>query len=154
VIVVVSDTSPLRALYFLRKLDILEMLFGTVFLPPAIAEELIHPGPRFQPLDPKRYAFLHVSPPQDHEKVRLLRKSLDPGESEAIVLALEKHADFILMDESAGRGVAQEMKLTPLGTVGILLRAKERQLIDSIAPLLDHLQSKLGFYIKDSLYQF
>jgi uncharacterized protein len=89
VIVVVSDTSPLRALDFLGKLDILEKLFGEVILPPAVAEELTHPRPHFQPLDPKRYSFLHVSPPQDHEKVRALRKSLDPGESEALVLALE-----------------------------------------------------------------
>jgi uncharacterized protein len=55
------------------------------------------------------------------------------------------------MDESAGRGAAREMKLTPLGTVGILLRAKERQLIELIAPFLDRLQSELGFFIKDSL---
>jgi predicted nucleic acid-binding protein len=75
------------------------------------------------------------------------------GEAEALVLAIEKHADFVLMDESLGRNVAQELGMTPLGVVGILLRAKERHFVDSIIPLIDSLQSDLDFFISPSLRQ-
>jgi uncharacterized protein len=151
VIVVVSDTSPLRALNFLGKIELLEQLFGFLFLPPAVAEELKHPRPRFQPLDPGLYPFLHVSPPKNLARVREFQDLIDAGEAEAIVLAIEKNADFVLMDELAGRSIVQDLKMTPVGTVGILLRAKELKLIDSIAPLINKLQTELGFYIAESL---
>ena len=48
---------------------------------------------------------------------------LDLGESEAIIFADEAKADLLLMDEVAGRKVAQNMSLPMIGTVGIIVRA-------------------------------
>ena len=42
--IVVSDTSPIRALVFLEHLSVLEKLFGTVVIPPAVGHELAHPA--------------------------------------------------------------------------------------------------------------
>jgi len=151
VIVVVSDTSPIRALDFINKLNLLERLFGNVILPPAVARELLRPPERFRPIDPGQYRYLKVLPPKDISQVHKFQETLDAGEAEALVLAIERHADFVLMDESLGRNIAQELGMTPLGVVGILLRAKERNFVDSIIPLIDRLQSELNFFISPSL---
>jgi predicted nucleic acid-binding protein len=42
--IVVSDTSPIRALGFLQQPAILEQLFGMVVVPPAVASELRSPA--------------------------------------------------------------------------------------------------------------
>jgi uncharacterized protein len=151
VIVVISDTSPIRALHFLGKLDLLNRLFENIFLPPAVAYELQHPSARFQPIDPGQYPYFKLLSPKDNSQVRKFQERLDAGESEALVLAVEKHADFILMDELAGRNVAHTLGLIPLGVVGILLRAKDNNFIDSIIPLIDRLQSELNFFISPTL---
>jgi predicted nucleic acid-binding protein len=51
--VVVSNTSPLRALDHLGHIDWLEQLFDQVYLPPAVAAELREPPAAFRPLDVK-----------------------------------------------------------------------------------------------------
>ena len=62
---------------------------------------------------------------------------LDPGERHAILLAINEHADLLLMDERAGVRVAREHGLTVTGTLGILLQASERGLLDMDAALRD-----------------
>ena len=43
--IVVSDTSPIRALAAIGALTWLQELFGEVIVPPAVADELLHaPG--------------------------------------------------------------------------------------------------------------
>jgi len=74
-----------------------------------------------------------------------LEATLDPGEAAALVLALEKSADFVLMDEAAGRKAAGQLGLTVIGVLGILLQAKRRTIIPTIRPLILRLQSELGF---------
>ena len=70
--VVVSDTSPIRALDHLGCLDWLRMLFGTVYLPPAVASELRKPPTAFQALDLTAYPFIQVIAPQNDARVNEL----------------------------------------------------------------------------------
>ncbi len=65
---------------------------------------------------------------------------VDPGESEAIVLAFEKGTRIILDDRKA-REAAQRLNIAVTGTVGILLKAKEAGLVEAIRPLLDALEA-------------
>ena len=51
------------------------------------------------------------------------------GESEAIALAIEVLAEWVLMDEDAGRRTAIELGLRTTGVCGILIRAKEHGLV-------------------------
>ena len=64
-------------------------------------------------------------------QVSFLRRvtGLDLGESEAIIYTDETKADLLLIDETAGRKVAQNMKLPITGSVGILIRAKQSGII-------------------------
>jgi predicted nucleic acid-binding protein len=55
---------------------------------------------------------------------------LDAGERDAIALALELHADLVLMDDEEGAAVARAKGLEVTGTLGVLKRAGQRQLLD------------------------
>lgn len=90
------------------------------------------------------------------EPVRLLPSltssaRLQAGEVAALSLAVERQADAVLMDDLAGRAAATALVLRPIGLLGILQDAKERSLIPLIAPLLDILEAKAGFWISASL---
>ncbi|MEZ4644360.1 MAG: DUF3368 domain-containing protein [Chloroflexota bacterium] len=84
--------------------------------------------------------------------VQLLLNDIDRGEAEAIVLALEKNVPDILIDDAKGRRVAQLNGLYPIGTVGVLLQAKQTGHIQAIKPLLDTLIAN-RIRISERLYQ-
>lgn len=66
---------------------------------------------------------MNVQPPSDVGMVAALRLLVDPGESEAIVLAYEKGLRISLDDRKA-REVAQRLGGPVTGTVGLLIKAK------------------------------
>lgn len=76
---------------------------------------------------------------------------LDSGETEALSLALEWHADAVLMDEAADRRAATVLKVTSVGVAGILIRARSRGLIPAVRPLLERLRVEAGFWLHPRL---
>ena len=150
-IIVVSDTSPIRALAHLDRLDVLSGLFDRVYVPPAVVQELQSPRGGLPPVEIDDLAFVEVREPSDRQRVAGLRRALDPGESEALALALELGVEAILIDEAAGRSMARQLGLSPIGVLGLLVRGKQRGLLPRIRPLLDQLQGELGFFISETL---
>ena len=69
--VVVSDTSPIRAL---SRLEILAALFQEVFVPAAVVAELEQPRPRFAAVTVRGLPFVRVRSPQDRNAVDELRE--------------------------------------------------------------------------------
>jgi len=121
-------------------------------VPPAVAQELEQPGPRFVPVLMMNYRYLRVQAPSDAQRVAELGLSLDPGESEAIALAEELGADELLIDEMAGRLQAIHSGLKTVGVLGVLISGKKAGMIPLVRPLLDRLRAELGFHIKQKLY--
>ena len=70
----------------------------------------------------------------------LLGSGLHAGESEAIALAVERRATWLVMDERQGRLTAETMGVPIVGTLGVLIAAKERGDIAMLAPLLQALR--------------
>ncbi|MCL2043048.1 MAG: DUF3368 domain-containing protein [Treponema sp.] len=148
--IIVSDSSPIIALAICDKLDLLEKLFDRVSIPQAVYNELaISNKPRAREI--MEWADGKVVPARNTIAIAAFSISLDPGESEALSLYWETNADFLLIDEKRGRIIAQRNKIKIIGTMGILLFAKQRGLIIQIKPLLDVL-NKNGFRISDVLY--
>jgi uncharacterized protein len=84
----------------------------------------------------------------------LLSLHLDPGEAEAIALAVETKetkADLLLLDERLATRTAQRLGLKTLGLLGVLLLAKRKRYLAEIRPILDRLESEAGFWIGDQL---
>jgi predicted nucleic acid-binding protein len=149
--IIVSDTSPIRALAHLSLLAVLRDLFETVIVPPAVDHELLHPPAGIIAVDVRTLDFVSLRAPRDLDRVHELLETLDPGECEALALAVEVGALAILIDESAGRAMAKKLGLLPIGVLGTLVRAKQRGLIDTVAPLISRLEIELGFFISGSL---
>ena len=149
--IIVSDTSPVRALAHLGHLEVLHSLFGEVLIPPAVVEELELPRPRFAPVAVRSLPYIRVQAPKNRSTIDQLRGLLNLGEAEAIALAIEIHADAILIDEAAGRAAARQFGIQTIGVLGTLLRAKELGLVGPLEPMLDRLQRELGFFISDAL---
>jgi uncharacterized protein len=104
--IVVSDTSPIRALAHLDLLVVLEILFGQIVVPPAVDTELLHPPVGIPRVDVRTLSFVQIRIPVNLVQVQKLMATLDPGESEALALALELKTSAILIDEAAGREMA------------------------------------------------
>jgi uncharacterized protein len=92
-----------------------------------------------------------VEPAQNRVRVAELRAELDPGEAEAIALALEKQADLILVDERLGRQVAMALGLRVTGLLGVLAEAKRASLIERVKPVIEDLHERAGFWISAEL---
>lgn len=80
----------------------------------------------------------------DETAVTLVQASLHKGEAEAIFLATELHAERLVMDDQDARRFANRCGLTVIGTLGILLAAKQRGAIASLRAEINALAS-LGF---------
>jgi predicted nucleic acid-binding protein len=89
----------------------------------------------------------------DQNRVRKLREDLDPGEAEAIVLAIERQADLLLVDERRARRTATAAGLTVSGLLGVVAKAKQAGLIDLARPVLDELIQTARFWIGPDLYK-
>ncbi|MBK7935637.1 MAG: DUF3368 domain-containing protein [Lewinellaceae bacterium] len=149
--IVVSDTSPIANLLQIGHLNLLHEIFGEVFIPPAVHREIIALEKfGIDLLEFQKSDWIRVHQPIELSKVAELRKDLDEGESEAIVLAEELHADWILLDERAGTKIAETLGLQTIGSIGILIKAKEKALISGVIPVMQELRAKAGFWISDS----
>ena len=87
---------------------------------------------------------------KDRLAVEVLLDEIDLGEAETIVLARELGADWVLMDEKKGRRKLTEMGLPKIGTVGILLKAKQVGSLIAIRPELEQLHQS-GFSISQTV---
>lgn len=142
--IVVSDTSVVTALIQIGRVQLLSDIFGSVIIPNAVAEEL---------------SVSHVALPpwirsirvRNEEAVISFRDELDAGESEAIALALELGADFLLMDERRGRAAAQRAGLTTIGILGVAIAAKRKGLLDRVSSVIVELREKASFWISEDL---
>lgn len=142
--IVVSDTSPLSYLDQVGHLTLLQSLYDDIIVPPAVLDELRAASALHATFD---WSFVRVVMPQSILRVEALLAELDRGESEAIVVALEIGADLLLIDEKTGRDVAKRMGIRRTGLVGVLLEAKGRGLIVSVAAELNRLVEQTSFRI-------
>ncbi len=152
--IVVSDSSPLINLSAIGRLELLPALFGTVLVPPIVWDEITGPLGLGKPgeIELKKAEWVEVRPCADHHLFNLLRKRLDPGEAEAIALAVELNASTLLIDERRGRTAAQQEMLSTTGILGVLIEAKRAGLLTSVTLELDALLT-FGFFIHQDLYE-
>ncbi len=142
--IVVSDTSVVTALIQIGRVNLLLELFGDVVIPQAVADELVI---YHLPLPP----WIRTICVRESLVVETLRLELDAGESEAIALAIELGAEFLLMDEKLGRAAAKRAGLTTIGVLGVAIAAKRQGLLDHVAEVIHELKEVASFWISAEL---
>jgi len=150
---VVANAGPLITLATIGRLDLLKALFEQILIPQVVYDEVVVHGegePGSQEV--KEAVWIRAVQVQDHLAVHLLREALDAGESEAIVLAQELNARYVLLDDGLARRKARLIGLRMTGTLGILLMAKEAGLIPAIRPVLNELR-QADFRMSDRVYR-
>jgi predicted nucleic acid-binding protein len=137
-VIVVSDTSPINYLLLIQHIDILPQLFGRIVLPLEVRNELLSKGsPKLVQVWAKSLPSWCVALPVSDRPDPAL-DDLDAGERAAILLAVERNADYLLIDELLGRQAASVRQLRVLGLLGVLRRADQCGLLkfqDAISKL-------------------
>lgn len=150
---IVSNSTPLINFAAIGRLDILEALFTTLTIPPAVEYELLERGQQYPSMIKIQEAVFIVK--HDISNIMLrdaLTIDLDVGEAEAITLALEHKADLLLLDEIAGRTTAESYQLAFTGSIGCLIEAKRTNIIPAVKPLLDAMQQDARYWVNPQLY--
>ena len=139
--VVICNTSPIQYLYQADMMELLPALTGQVYVPEAVVAEL-EEGRRRNVLLPtlEDLSWLIVRPVRDQTLLPLVTH-LGDGEKEVLALGLETQDALLLLDDRDARRYAQTLELEISGTLGLLLRAKERGILDAVRPVLDRLQA-------------
>ena len=155
--IVVADTTPIITLLKINHLRILQELYGTVHIPWAVYEELTENADfpdEARTIETCQFIIVHDDISSD--RVDLLRRAtgLDLGESEAIILADSKDTKALIIDESRGRSVAEQMGIPITGVIGILMAAYKKGLLsaDEIRNSVDTMRLSNRF-IAESLYR-
>jgi predicted nucleic acid-binding protein len=143
-VAVVSNSSPLIALTQIGRLNLLQQLHPLVLIPPAVAREV-------EPTIPALPGWVVVQPLAHPRRPHTVSGSIGPGEQEVISLGLELRAERLILDEQPARRLATSLGLRVIGTVGLLLAAKDRGFLDKIRPELDRLL-EVRFFMDQELY--
>jgi predicted nucleic acid-binding protein len=147
--IVVSDTSPINYLILVEAIHVLPVLFGRVVVPPQVVAELRHTD------SPKMVQDWALSPQSWFEIVAPIElqkgMDLDEGETAAISLAIQLAADQLLVDDLRARLVAKNRQIEVTGTIGVLISAANRGLID-LAQTITRLQ-QTSFRLAPHIWQ-
>jgi len=152
---VIANSSPLITLSLVKKLNIFKELYGKIIIPQAVFDEII-------PKDKGKHGIEEIESAiasgwiiqrkiRNRMAVEMLLSELDLGEAEAIVLAREKKANLVILDNREPRRVAKSLGLKIMGTLGVLKHAHTLGLVEDLKDILDEIRLK-GFWISQDLY--
>lgn len=148
--VVIADAGPLIAFARLGQLELLTQVFAQVLVTEEVFAECTCRADyaEAQPIlaAAQNQRIQRCTAPPVHFELAL---HVDGGEASAIAAA----ADWgcaVLMDDKAGRRMAKNFGVASIGTVGVLVLAKQKNLLPHIKPLLVQLTAS-GYFLGDSL---
>src|SRR5437764_719394 len=128
--IVVVNSTPLIYLAAIGQFDLLRSIYGQIVIPMAVFDEVVIQGAgQWGAAETAAAGWIDRRVVTDRSEVSALLGQLDLGESEVIVLAQEVGADLAVMDETAGRRELASRGISFIGTVGVLMQARQRGLI-------------------------
>jgi predicted nucleic acid-binding protein len=137
---IIVDTSCLIILTKIKELNLLKLLYSKVIITNEIANEFGSELPD----------WVTVYPIERNNIKLLFESKIDSGEASAILLALTMPNSTIIMDDLKGRIFAKQFKLNVTGAIGVIIAAKNKNIILSIKPILDKIKAT-NFYISKEI---
>lgn len=143
---VIADSGPIISLALIDKLDLLDLLFGDVKISNAVWNEISND--KSKPFHNRICSYFS-------NKVEFIKGFndltfiMDYGESESVILYKELQADFMLIDDKKARNIAENLGVNCVGTLGILITAKNNGLVKELKPLFEEFLNNHRFYSLD-----
>lgn len=148
---VIVNSTPLIALCHVNKLDLLRQLYGEITIPMAVYKEIsVKEDSVCKHAVENAREWIHVEKIQNEMARAMYKTQLHDGEVEVMILAKETNGDLVIIDDQNAKKHAKYLGLPVTGTLGVLIKAKQKGLIPELRPLLDTMVQK-NIYIKDSL---
>jgi predicted nucleic acid-binding protein len=152
---IVSNTGPIIALAKIGKLGLLKEIAPEVLIPLTVYRELFAKvGRESQVIDQALADFMGVTEVKEIDPVITIAiAGLDEGEKQAIALASTFSEKLVLLlDDRAGRRVAQKLGFSTTGSIGVLLRLKEKGAIENVGLLLSEMRDR-GYWLDDKVIE-
>ncbi len=147
---IIADVSPLIGFAKIGRLGLLRSLARELWIPRAVwlavtagASGRAEAGDLVSHL---AGAVRDIDPVLSGKFVR----QVDPGEAAAVALAITSPGCLLLIDDAAGRRVAEAEGIRCIGAAGLLLRAKRAGLISSLSDDLTGLR-RHGYFLSEKL---
>lgn len=138
--IIITDTSCFIILDKIGALEILHRTFKNIITTPEIQQEFGTELP----------LWVEIRPVQNTTLKEVFQSTVDRGEASAIVLAMETSKAILMIDDLKGRKLATRMALRFMGTLGLLVKAKEYGVIPAIKPYVEKIQAT-DFRVSPSL---
>jgi predicted nucleic acid-binding protein len=132
--VIISDTTCLIGLTNIGQIDILRKLYGSITITPEVMKEY---GTSLS-------EWVAVQEVIDSNKITVFSKFVGLGESSAIALVMETENSLLIVDDRRARQFALGLGLEITGTLGVLIQAYEKGIIQNIDSIISKLR-EIGF---------
>lgn len=129
--VIITDTSCFITLDKIGAFEVLHQAFKNIVTTPEIQQEF----------GTKLPAWIEIRPVTDKTLQEVFKETVDAGEASAIALAMETSNAILIVDDLKGRKLASKMALNFMGTLGLLVKAKEYGVIPAVKPYLEKIQA-------------
>ncbi|MCL0087428.1 DUF3368 domain-containing protein [Dehalococcoidia bacterium] len=152
--IAIFNTPPL---IFLSKLNVIDpalRLFSEIAIPVYVQKEILQK----EDIASEKLKVLLTSnsvvvvQAKNMRMVEALCRRLGRGESEAIVLAMEQSADFVILDDHVARTEAGRIGLTVKGTLGIIRRLMDLDIVVYELDILYQDLSEMKFRVKRDIF--
>lgn len=137
---IICDTSVLILFEKINKLDVLKQLYSKIYITPEIALEFGNTLP----------GWIEVKEVKNKVLQKTLSQALGIGESSAIAMSLELQNSLVAIDDLKARRIAISLEIKITGSLGILIKAKEKGYIKQLKPILKKIE-KTDFRISENI---
>ena len=148
---VILNTTPLIALCHVGKLGLLQKIYGEVMIPQAVYREL---SEKKESICKKQVDasldWISVEKIENQMAKSMFKTQLHDGEVEVMILAKEKNADVVIIDDANAKKYAKYLHLPVTGTLGVLIKAKRQGYICELKSIIQEMIDK-NIYISDKL---
>jgi predicted nucleic acid-binding protein len=127
--VIISDTSTLILFNKIDEFSLLQKVYGELITTPEVANEFGEQLPE----------WIKIRSVSDKKYQIFLETQIDGGEASAIALASEFEDVLLLPDDLKAHKLAIQLNFKITGTLGIIHKAKQMQLIEKVKPLINKL---------------
>jgi predicted nucleic acid-binding protein len=142
-VVTISDSGPLIRFAEVDQFDLLRQVFSELIIPPAVYDEVVRqsldlPGAR----EVAEAPWIRQQVPTVQSESRWFPPALGRREVEVLRLTLElPDVTVALLDDLPARRHAGRIGVPFMGSAGVLILAKQLELISQVAPILNMMRS-------------